>query len=157
MGRSKNPVHAVILATRNGTYGHIRVSVYEAMGYSRATLLISCQTGGDTPGSYAWKYGVSSSDVMSAEELRRGHLLMRKIGRGISEMEKEDGRPANFGVFVVRLLRAARVPVAYVHRLVNASLRGPVESLPAYRTVQQYDDLVAQVQNLECSLLSGGM
>lgn len=155
MARAKNLVHAVVLATRNDGYGHVRVSVYEALGYGHATLSISCQTGGTTPGCYAWKYGVSSRDeVLKTEALKRGFYLMRRIDRLMSEYERERGAPENFGDFVVRVLRAARVPVAYVHTLVNASLRGEVENLPTYKPLQEGDALAVQIQNLVCKLLS---
>jgi len=155
MARAKNPVHAVALATRNDGYGHIRVSVYEALGYGHATLTISCQTGGSIEGSYAWKYGVSSRDeVLKTEVLKRGFYLMRRIDRLMAEYERERGAPWHFGEYVVRVLRAARVPVVYVQPLVNASLRGDITTLPAFRPVQDHDSLFVQIQNLECKLLS---
>lgn len=153
--REPNPVYAVALANHERGYGHVRVHIYEALGYNNGTLTIQCQTGGgESVGeTYGWKHGLTHYDVLRTEGLRRGYWLMRRIDRQLAKMRTDHGTPDNFAEYALRVLRAAGIRKVHVKPGVNTHFIGDEKSLPCFNPIKQGDALFEQLRSLEQAII----
>ncbi|WP_157644049.1 hypothetical protein [Burkholderia ubonensis] len=149
--RKVNPVYATATATVNHHgYGHITIHVYELMCYRGGTLKISCQSGGSSPGTYAWEHGVSNDySVLGTEALKKGYYLMLRIGRLLEKERSEHGSPRNFAEYAVRVLRAAGVRKIHLLPGVNPGYIGDAQALPSLDPRKQGDLLTENLRLME--------
>lgn len=157
--KKENRVYAHISASYNHGYGHINIHVYELFGYNGGTLKISCQSGGSSASegqTYAWEHGVSNDySVIGLNTLKQGYWLMRRISNQLKKFNEDQGYPETFAEYSLRVLRAAGIRRAHVMRGVN--MRGQeVKTLPMFDPLKQGDLLLAEIQNLEQSIITLG-
>jgi hypothetical protein len=149
-------VYAIARGRHEHGYGHVTIHVYGLFGSSGCTLKIDCQTGGDTsPGeTYSWKHGVHHSHaVLGVDELKKGYWLMRAINRNLAKVYEEQGAPAHFADFAVRVLRAANVRKMHLHPGVNSRFYGDELTLPGYDPLKQGDMLRHDLHTVEQAVI----
>lgn len=152
--RKPNPVYAVVTARHEHGYGHIYIHVHEILGYNNGTLKISCQSGGVSSGeTYAWDHGVSHHSALGLVALKKGYWLMRRITRELNKEYDAHGSPAGFSSYALRVLRAAGVRKVHVLRGLNSILPYDLAALPTLDIRKQDDDFLAELVNLEQSIL----
>lgn len=153
--RKTNPVYATATATVRNGYGHVDIYIYELLTYRGGTLKITCQSGGSSPGeTYAWAHGVSNDySVLDTESLRKGYLLMRRIGKLLKEERDEHGAPRNFAEYAVRVLRAANVRKVHLLPGVNPGYIGDAQALPSLDPRKQGDLLTENLHLMEQKII----
>lgn len=156
--------YAIAQASTSHGYGHISIHLYETMPYSRATVKISCQTGGSSsdaePQSYAWVHGLSKDyGVLTLSDLKEGASVLRKIDRGLiaaAEDDRRNGLGSNyvnsFARYALRILLAAGVKKVYVNPNIGRSFNDYKE-LPCASMPRDADDAYEWLSALESLLI----
>lgn len=152
--RRENPAYAFANASFSHGYGHVTIHVYELFGYGRATLKISCQTGGSSSeGSYAWEHGLSNDySVIELDTLKRGCTLMRRVERLLAKDREELGEPQTFAEYALRVLQATGIRQVHLNTKVNAGFYGAIKDLPSFSP--NHPQLQTELQAMEQKLLS---
>lgn len=155
--RRNDPVHGFANASYNHGYGHVNIHVYELFGYSRGTLKISCQSGGNTSEgeTYGWEHGISNDySVIGINTLKQGYLLMRRVERLLEKERTDRGAPENFADYALRVLRAAGVRKVHINAGVNAGFYGDKKDLPTFDPLKQGDALYNELRAMELKIIS---
>ncbi len=157
--KKENPVYGFANATYSHGYGHVTIHIYELLGYNGGTLKITCQSGGESGRgeTYAWDYGVSNDySVMKLNALKMGYSLMRRVNRLMDKEYTDNGSPANFAEFAVRVLRAAGIRRVHVKSPINAGYCGDVKDLPRFDPLRDGDALFNTLRAMELDIIGRG-
>jgi len=153
--RNPNPVYAVASAKHEYGYGHVTIHIHELFGGRSGTLKIDCQSGGTSPGeTYGWKHGLCAHDVLGVEALRNGYWLMRRVKKILDKQYHEQGAPANYAEYALRVLRAAGIRKVYIRPGLNSTYRGEEKDLPCFDPTKQGDALLEELRSMEQAIIS---
>jgi hypothetical protein len=81
---------------------------------------------------------------------------MRRVKRVLDKAYDENGSPADFAEYTLRVLRAAGIRKVHLHPGVNSRYHGDEKELPGFDPVKQGDILLNELRAIEQATIHWG-